>query len=175
MLARPVQPPQQIAQMCVEGHIALVPAEAAGVEQIAKRAAAGGARNAVAGGGDERPCRPPAFHDSPEEIAQRCLQDRAAGLHALLLGALLAQMERDLGVVLDLGQVDDGFAFLAVIAQHQGIASTELTVVSRPSSRSRTRSARPASWRLWVTPTTPVSYPPPRRKNISCSRSAFAC
>src|SRR5258706_1368592 len=30
MLARPVQPPQQIAQMCAEGNIALVAAEAAG-------------------------------------------------------------------------------------------------------------------------------------------------
>src|SRR5258705_11162950 len=83
-------------------------------------------------------------------------------------------MERDLGVVLDLGQVDDGFAFLAVIAQHQGIASTELTVVSRPSSRSRTRSARPASWRLCVTTTTAVSYSPAGRKKISCSHAALA-
>src|SRR3989449_2893461 len=47
-----------------------------------------------------------------------------------------------------LGQIDDRLAFLAVITQHQGIASTEPTAVARPSSSIRIRSARPASWRL---------------------------
>src|SRR3989449_11311297 len=83
----------------------------------------------------------------------------------LLLGALLAQMERDLRVVLHLGQIDDRLAFLAVITQHQGIASTEPTAVARPSSSIRIRSARPASWRLCVTTTTAVSYSRARRKN----------
>src|SRR2546426_8192493 len=129
----------------------------------------------VAGCGDERArgASPP-FHDGAQEIAQRALQHGATRLHALLLGTLLAQVERDLGVVLDLGQIDDGVALLAVIAQHQGIASTELTVVSRPSSSNRTRSARPASWRLCVTTTTAVSYSRASRKKISCSLSAFA-
>src|SRR3989449_1494455 len=95
-------------------------------------------------------------------------------LDPLLLGALLAQMERDLRVVLHLGQIDDRLAFLAVITQHQGIASTEPTAVARPSSSIRIRSARPASWRLCVTTTTAVSYSRARRKNTSCSRSALA-
>src|SRR5205085_496758 len=109
-----------------------------------------------------------------EEIAERALQHRATGLDSLLLGALLAQVERDFGVVLDLRQVDDRVPFLAVVAEHQGIASTELTVVSRPSSSNKIRSARPASWRLWVTTTTAVSYSRARRKKISCNRSALA-
>src|SRR5438105_7410692 len=111
---------------------------------------------------------------APSESRPAEFQDRAARLHAFLLGALLAQVERHFGIVLHLREVDDGVAFLTVITQHQGIASTELTIVSRPSSSNRIRSARPASWRLCVTTTTAVSYSRARRKKISCKRSALA-
>src|SRR6267143_3769505 len=159
VLARAVQPPQQITQVCVEGYIASIAAEAAGVAEIAQGAAAGRAPQCIAGRGDERACSTAPLHHCTEKIAQRTLQHRATGFDALLLGALLAQVERDFGVVLDLGQVDDGVAFLTVIAQHQGIASTELTVVSRPSSSNRTRSAPPASsaGRWLIRPASPTS------------------
>src|SRR6267142_7224100 len=173
VLARAVEAPQQVAQVRIEGLVATIAAEPAGVAEVSQRASAGRAPQAVAGRGNER-ARGAAFHYRAEEIAQRTLEDRATRFHALLLGALLAQVERDFGVMLDLGQVDDGVAFLTVVAQHQGIASTELTVVSRPSSSNSIRSARPASWRLCVTTTTAVSYSRASRKKISCSRSAFA-
>src|SRR4029077_6188932 len=108
------------------------------------------------------------------EAAERRLEHRGAGLDALLLRALIAQVERDLGVVLHLRQVDDRVARLAVVAQHQGIASPDPTAASRPSSSIRIRSARPASCRLCVTTTTAVSYSRARRKNTSCSRSELA-
>src|SRR6266705_2455691 len=114
----------------------------------------------------------PALADHPlQEAAERRLEHRRAGLDALLLRTLLAQMERDFRVVLHLRQVDDRVALLAVVAQHQGIASTEPTAARRPSSSMRIRSARPASCRLWVTTTTAVSYSRASRKNTSCSRS----
>src|SRR3989449_1893598 len=117
----------------------------------------------------------PALADHPlQEAAERRLEHRRAGLDALLLRTLLAQVERDLGVVLHLRQVDDRVALLAVVAQHQGIASTEPTAARRPSSSSKIRSARPASCRLWVTTATAVSYSRASRKNTSCSRSEFA-
>src|SRR6266513_2946913 len=144
VLARAVEPPQQVPQVCVEGLIAAIAAEPAGVAEVSQRAPAGRAPQGVAGRGNEC-ARGAAFHHGAEEIAQRTLEDRATRFHALLLGALLAQVERDFGVMLDLRQVDDGVAFLTVVAEHQGIASTEPTVVSRPSSSKRTRSARPAS------------------------------
>src|SRR2546425_226443 len=117
----------------------------------------------------------PALADHPlQEAAERRLEHRRAGLDALLLRTLLAQVERDLGVVLHLRQVDDRVALLAVVAQHQGIASTEPTAARRPSSSIRIRSARPASCRLWVTTTTAVSYSRASRKNTSYSRSELA-
>src|SRR6266511_4099946 len=173
VLAGAVQPPQQIAQMRVERHIALVAAEPAGVTEVAQRAAARRAAYAVGRGRNER--APPAtFPERGQEAAERGLEHGAAGFHALLLRALFAQMQGHFGVVLHLREVDDRVALLAVIAEHQGIASTELTVVSRPSSSKSTRSARPASWRLCVTTTTAVSYSRARRKKISCNRSALA-
>src|SRR5574341_200551 len=164
VLAGTVQPAQQVAKVPIECHVALIAPQAARVAEVAQGAAARRAAHSVGGRRDERRALP----QRAEEIAQRALHDRAARLHALLLGTLLAQVERDLGVMLDLGEVDDRVPFLAVIAQHQGIASTELTVVSRPSSSKSTRSARPASWRLWVTTTTAVSYSRASRKKISC-------
>src|SRR5213592_4908700 len=177
VLAGAVQPPQQIAQMGVERHIALIAAEPAGVTEVAQRAAARRAAYAVGRGRNERAPRPPPTAPLPEcgqEAAERGLEDGAAGFHALLLRALFAQMQGHFGVVLHLRQVDDCVALLAVIAEHQGIASTELTVVSRPSSSKSTRSARPANCRLCVTTTTAVSYSRASRKKISCSRSALA-
>src|SRR5258706_245233 len=144
VLARAVEAPQQVAQVCVEGLIAAIAAEPAGVTEVSQRAPAGRAPQGIAARRNER-AGGAAFHYRAEEIAQRTLEDRATRFHALLLGALLAQVERDFGVMLDLRQIDDGVAFLTVIAQHQGIASTEPTVVSRPSSSNSTRSARPAS------------------------------
>src|ERR1041385_3678889 len=170
VLARAVQPPQQIAQVDVERDVALVAAEATRVAEIPQRTAALGTAQPVARRGNERT----ALSQRGEKAAERRLEHGAACFDALLLGALLAEVERDFGVMLDLRQVDDGFAFLTVVAEHQGIASTELTVASRPSSSKSTRSARAASWRLWVTTTTAVSYSRASRKNISCSRSAFA-
>src|SRR2546422_1021229 len=122
VLARAVQPPQQIAQVRVERLVALGAAEAARLAEVAQRTAAGGAAQPVGGGGEDvgRP-----LPHRRDEAAERRLEDRHAGLDALLLGAPLAQVERDLGVVLHLGQVDDRVALLAVIAQHQGIASAD--------------------------------------------------
>src|SRR5437016_5674066 len=173
VLARAVQPAEQVAQMRVERDIALIAAQPAGIAEVAQRAAARRAAQRVARRRHER-ARAAAFDHRPQKVPEGTLEHRAARFHALLLSALLAQMERDLGVVLHLGQVDDGVAFFAVISEHQGIASTELTDVSRPSSSKSTRSARPASWRLCVTTTTAVSYSRASRKKISCSRSAFA-
>src|SRR5436309_3498616 len=113
-----------------------------------------------------------ALPDHPlQEAAEGRLEHGRAGLDALLLGTLLAQVECDLRVVLHLRQVDDRVALLAVVAQHQGIASTDPTAARRPSSSIRIRSARPASCRLCVTTTTAVSYSRARRKNTSCNRS----
>src|SRR2546430_1771513 len=171
-LARAVQPAEQVAQMRVERDMALIAAQPAGIAEVAQRAAARRAAQRVARRRHER-ARAAAFDHRPQKVPEGTLEHRAARFHALLLSALLAQMERDLGVVLHLGQVDDGVAFFAVIAEHQGIASTELTDVSRPSSSKSTRSARPASWRLCVTTTPAASYSPASRKKISCSRSPF--
>src|SRR6266498_6145114 len=64
VLAGAVQPPQQIAQMRVERHIALVAAEPAGVTEVAQRAAARRAAYAVGRGRNERapPPRPHSPH-----------------------------------------------------------------------------------------------------------------
>src|SRR5205085_2764167 len=67
-----------------------------------------------------------------------------------------------------------GASALAVVAHHQGIASTEPTAARRPSSSIMIRSARPAICRLCVTTTTAVSYSRVRRKNTSCNRSELA-
>src|SRR5207245_2456082 len=109
-----------------------------------------------------------------DESAERGLEDGIARLVALHLGALLAQVKRHFRVVVHLGEVNFHLAFLAVVAQHQGIAFTELTETSFPSSSSKIRSARAASCRLWVTTATAVSYSRPSRKNTSCRRSALA-
>src|SRR5205823_2784799 len=109
-----------------------------------------------------------------DEAPKRRLQDGIAGLEALLLGALLAQVKRHFRVVLHLGEVNFHLALLTVVAQHHGIASTEPTAASLPSSSSKIRSARPASCRLWVTTTTAVSYSRANRKKTSCRRSELA-
>ena len=110
-----MQPSQQIAQVRVEGGIALIAAEPAGVPEVAQRAAAPRAAQRIARRWHERAGTASLDHRA-QEVAQRALQHRAAGLDALLLGTLLAQVERDLGVMLDLGEVDDGVALFAVIA-----------------------------------------------------------
>src|SRR3989442_2902339 len=135
--------------MRVERDIALIPAQAAGIAEVTERTAARRAAQRVAGRRHEGAGAPPTatLDHRPQEVTEGTLEHRAARFHAFLLSALLAQMQRDLRVVLHLCQVDDGVAFFAVIAEHQGIASTELTAVSRPSSSKSTRSARPASWR----------------------------
>src|SRR3989475_3882312 len=167
VLARPVQAAQQIAQVALERLVALGAAQPARFAEILERRAARGAAQAVGR----------ARHDGPRSLAQRRhegadgrLRHGHGRLDPLLLGALLAQMERDLRVVLHLGQIDDRLAFLAVITQHQGIASTEPTAVARPSSSIRIRSARPASWRLCVTTTTAVSYSRASRKDRKSTR-----
>src|SRR5437899_3534876 len=170
VLARAVEPAEQITQVRVECGVALIAAQAAGVAEVAQRTAARRATHAIGRRGDEGASLP----QRRQESAERRLEDGATGFDTLQLGTLLAEMEGDFGVMLHLREVDDRVALLAVIAQHQGIASTELTTVSRPSSRRSTRSARPASWRLCVTTTIAVSYSRARRKKISCNRSAFA-
>src|SRR6185295_12820990 len=54
VLARAVEPPQQVAQVCVEGLIAAIAAEPAGIAEVAERAPAGRAPQGVAGRGNER-------------------------------------------------------------------------------------------------------------------------
>src|SRR3989440_4195612 len=153
--------------MRVDRAVAVTAAQPSRIPEVPQRTAARRPALPVVGRGAERPTRPAAFPERRQEAAQWSFQDRAARLYALLLSALLAQVERHFGIVLHLRQVDNGVAFLAVITQHQGIASTELTIVSRPSSSKRMRSARPASWRLCDTTTTAVSYCRARPKNNS--------
>src|SRR5216117_3674639 len=171
VLARAVEAAQQVAQVRREGIVALRAAQPTRFPEVLERRAARRAAQAVRRG---RQQAGPALVERGDETAQRRLEHGAAGLDALLLGARLAQVERHFGIVLHLGQVDDRLALLAVIAEHKGIASTELTAVSRPSCSQWMRSARPASCRLCVTTTTAVSYSRARRKNSSCNRSALA-
>src|SRR5439155_158293 len=131
----------------------------------------GGAAQAVRRRGEQ--ARLPLAHRL-DEAAERRLEDGIAGLEAFLLGALLAEVQGHFRVVLHLGEVNLHLALLAVVAQHHGIASTELTAASLPSSSSKIRSARPASCRLCVTTTTAVSYSRASRKKTSCRRSALA-
>src|SRR5207247_1156357 len=171
VLAGAVQPAQQVPQVRRERVVTLRAPQPTRLAKVLEGAPAGGAAQAIGRGGQDVP----ALADHPlQEAAERRLEHRRAGLDALLLRTLLAQVERDLGVVLHLRQVDDRVALLAVVAQHQGIASTEPTAARRPSSSIRIRSARPASCRLWVTTTTAVSYSRASRKNTSCSRSELA-
>src|SRR5438045_7344133 len=156
-----------MTQVGLERLVALGAAQAPRFAEVLEGAAAGGAAQAVRRRGEQP--RPPLSHRL-DEAAQGGLEDRAARLHAFLLRALLAQVERHLGIVLHLGQVDDRVAFLAVITQHHGIASTELTAASLPSSSSKIRSARPASCRLWVTTTIAGPYPRARRTHTPCTR-----
>src|SRR5213078_2835973 len=171
VLARPVEAAQQIAQVGLERLVALSASQAPGFPEVLEGAAAGGAAQAVRRRGEQ--ARSPLSH-CLDEAAQRRLEDGVAGLEALLLGALLAEVKRHFRVVLHLREVDFHLALLAVVAQHHGIASTELTAPSLPSSSSKIRSARPASWRLCVTTMTAVSYSRASRKKTSCRRSALA-
>src|SRR5882672_194084 len=171
VLAGAVQPAQQVAQVRREGVVTLRATQPSRLPEILERAPAGRAAQAIGGRRQDVPALP----DHPlQKAAERRLEHRGAGLDTLLLRALVAQVERDFGVVLHLGQIDDRVALLAVVAQHQGIASTDPTAARRPSSSTRIRSARPASCRLCVTTTTAVSYSRASRKNTSCSRSELA-
>src|SRR5205814_7174650 len=166
VLAGAVEPAQQILEMRRERFVALRAPQPARFPEVLERAAAGGAAQPVGRGGEDVGA---ALPHRLNEAAQRGLEDRLARLDPLLLGALLAQVERDFRVLFHRREVDLRLALSAVVAQHQGIASTEPTAARRPSSSIMIRSARPASCRLCVTTTTAVSYSRARRKNTSRS------
>src|SRR2546430_1275645 len=171
VLAGAVQATQQVLEMRGKRFVALGAAQAARLAEVLERAAAGGTAQPVGRRGEDVGAPLPHRLD---EAAQGGLEDRLARLEPFLLRAVLAQVERHFRVVLHFGEVDLHLALFAVVAQHQGIASTEPTPASRPSSSIMIRSARPPSCRLCVTTTPAVSYSRATRKNTSCNRSELA-
>src|SRR3990172_9088427 len=166
-----VQPAQQVPQVSAEALVAARAPQPARPPEVAQRRPAEPAR-------DVEPAlallRAAPLAERREEVAQREFRHTRARFHALLRRARLAQMHRRHVVVDDLGEVDDRLALAAVLAHHQGSASTSPTYVSRPSSSSSARSARAASWRLCVTINTAVSSSRARRKNRSATSTPAA-
>ena len=75
-------------------------------------------------------------------------------------------------LVHDLGEVHDRLALAALVARHQGIASTPVSRHQPPVlERQHPVGPRPPAVRLWVTTTTAVSNSRASRANRSCSRS----
>ncbi len=157
-------------QVLAEDHVALRAAEQAGVLQLLVGVAAGGA--------DQGPRRRGLFADlggRAQAVAQETVQAGrrraefrrrlvSGQLQAHVGGAILAEPLRLLDAGLDVDVVDDGLSLAAAIARH-GISSG----TRRPPSSRRTRSARCARERSWVTITRAV--PSRRRKAKSNSPS----
>ena len=146
---------QQLAQRRIECHVALRATHPPGLPKILERPA--GTTN-FQRGRQQRRVQPTPLAQLGEKTAQRGVGHGEPGLDALVRGALGAEARGVHLALLHLGEAHDALALPAVAAFHPRSASAPYPTAgaSTPSERVSTRSARPASARLWVTITIAV-------------------